>query len=216
MFRPGFNDLAKPQWLAVVGALKTAGRLPVTELAVSLGASYMAAKDACEALRRLGYVERLRAPRRQVGRPEVFYRLTAKADRLFPEAGAGLTLELLEHARELFGETAPDRLLFRHFQRWQERWQPMLAKAGTLADRAAALCVLREREGHCCRCRQDVDEGLRIEEFHHPLAAVFARHPHAIGMELKMLESLLGTRVQRRETSGGPHGPARVDFLLSG
>lgn len=214
MFLPGFDELVKPQWLAVMGALKVNGRMPVAELAAKLGTSYMAAKQPCEALRRLGYVERLRAPRREVGRPEVFYRLTAKADRLFPAAGVDLTLELLDDARELFGETAPDRLLFRHFQRLQERWLPRLAKAGPLAAKAAALCALREREGHCCRCHYDPAKGLRIEEFHHPLAALFERHPRAVGMELKMLETLLGTRVQRREIAGGPHGPSRVDFLL--
>lgn len=212
MFLPGFNDLAKPQWMAVMGALKVSGRMPVAELAGRLGVSYMAAKQYCEALVGLGYLDRLRAPRRVVGRPEVYYRLAAKADRLFPQAGTAFILEMLDDARELFGETAPDRLLFRYFQDQQERWLPRVAKAGALAAKAAALCALREREGYHCCCRYDTEKGLRIEEYHHPLAALFARHPRAIGMELKMLEAVLGTRVQRREIAGGPHGPARVDY----
>jgi predicted ArsR family transcriptional regulator len=215
MFLPGYKDLAKAGWIAVIEELKHAGQLPVPQLATRLGISYMAAKQHCEALCKLGYVARSRVPRRVVGRPEVFYRLTAKADLIFPQAGVAFSLELLEGLRALFGESAPERLLYQYFQRLQERWQPRLAKAKSLVERATLLAGLREQTGCFCRCQYDPKKGFRIEEYHHPLAPLFAAYPRAAGMELRLLEGLLGTRVTRREIAGGPHGPARVDYEVA-
>lgn len=212
---PGYQDLAKPQWLATLKELKVAGELPVSELSRRLAVSYMAAKQHCEALKKLGYLERSRAPRKEVGRPEIFYRLSAKADLVFPQAGVGFSLELLDHLQTLFGESAPERLMFHHFQQLQARWLPRLAKAGSLTAKASLLVALREQSGCFARCISDPETGLRIEEYHHPLRPIFAKFPRAVGMELRLLEALLGSRITRREIPGGSHGPARVDYEIA-
>ena len=96
MLLPVFQDLIKPQWRAVLEELKLSGGLPVSELARRLDASYMAVKQQCEELKKLGYLDRSRIPRTAVGRPEIFYSLSVKADALFPEAGLRFTLEILQ------------------------------------------------------------------------------------------------------------------------
>ena len=116
MFRPGFRDLVKPQWVATIEELKLAGGLPVSELSRRIDASYMAVKQYCEDLKELGYLERSRIPRTEVGRPEIFYRLTTKADALFPQVGVTFTLEILESLKALFCESYPERLLFQYLQ----------------------------------------------------------------------------------------------------
>lgn len=215
MFRPGFRDLVKKQWVAIIEELKISGGLPVPELKQRLGGSYMGLKDQCEALVELGYLETWRVPRTGVGRPEIMYRLTPKADALFPAAGLGLSLDLLESARLLFGDTAAERLLLQHFQTLRERWQPKLAKAKSLVEKATLLTALREKEGCFGRCQYDPDRGFRIEDYHHPLWPVFDAFPNAVQFEVRMMEELLGTRVHRREVAGGRGGPARVDFEVA-
>ena len=116
MFLPGFRDLVKPQWVTVIEELKLSGGLPVSELSRRVKMSYMAVKQHCEDLKEMGYLDRSRVPRTEVGRPEIFYRLSVKSDSLFPQTGAAFTLELLENLRPIFGENAPERLLFQHFQ----------------------------------------------------------------------------------------------------
>lgn len=212
MFVPGFRDLVKDTWVKLIGELKVSGGLPVSELSRRLGTSYMGMKDQCEALKGLGYLEKWRLPRKEVGRPEIMYRLTAKADALFPQAGVSLSLELLESARQLFGETAPERLLLQYFSMLQARWAPRLAKAKSLVEKATLFAALREKEGSFGRCQYDAERGFRIEEYHHPLLPVFAAYPSAITLELRMMEELLGTKVVRREIPGGKNGPARVDY----
>jgi predicted ArsR family transcriptional regulator len=215
MFLPGFRDLVKSPWVAVIEELKVSGGLPVGELGRRLEMAYMTVKQHCLDLSELGYLERWRVPRTQVGRPEIFYRLTAKADSLFPQAGVALSLDLLEAIKSLFGDTAPERLLFQHFQQQMEKWKPKLSKGKSLVEKATLLAALREKEGCFGRCKYDPQRGFRIEEYHHPLAPLFAKYPTAIAMELRMLEQLLGTKIVRREVAGGRHGPARVDFEVA-
>lgn len=212
MLLPPFQDLIKPQWRVVLEELKLSGGLPVSDLARQVNASYMAVKQHCEELKKIGYLDRSRVPRTAVGRPEIFYSLSAKADALFPQAGAAFTLELLDELKSLFGESTPDKVLFQHFARRQEKWRPLLAKAPALAEKAAKLTALRERDGCFIRCLSDGDGGLKIEEFHNPLQRVFERYPRAVAMEQRMIEELLGSRVVRRELAGGRAGQPRVIF----
>jgi predicted ArsR family transcriptional regulator len=215
MFRPGFRDLVKPQWVSTIEELKMAGGLPVSELARRIDASYMAVKQYCEDLKELGYLERSRIPRTEVGRPEIFYRLTAKADALFPQAGVAFSLEILESLKPIFGDSAPEKLIFQYFQHQVEQWQPKLVRAKSLVEKATLLAGLREKNGCFGRCKYDPEQGFRIEEYHHPLQRIFDKYPRAIAMEVRMMEQLLGSKVVRREIPGGRSGPARVDFEIS-
>ena len=214
MLLPAFQDLIKPQWRAVLEELKLAGGLPVSELARQLDASYMAVKQHCEELKKIGYLDRSRVPRTVVGRPEIFYSLSAKADALFPQAGTDFTLDLLGELKTLLGESTPDKLLFQYFQKLQKKWQPQLSKARSLVEKATKLAALREKEGCFARCKYDPQSGFRIEEHHNPLQRVFECYPRAVAMELRMLEELLGTRVTRQELGGGRSGQPRVIFEI--
>jgi predicted ArsR family transcriptional regulator len=215
MFLPVFQDLIRPQWRAVLEELKLSGGLPVSELARRVDASYMAVKQHCEELKKLGYLERSRIPRTAVGRPEIFYSLGAKSDALFPQAGGAFTLSLLQDLKALFGENTPDKLFFQHFQKQYEKWQPVVATEPTVAAKAARLVSLRNKEGCFGTCGESPEGGLHLEEFHNPMQRIFEAYPRAAAMELRMIEQLLGTRVARREVSGGRSGQPRVVFEVS-
>jgi predicted ArsR family transcriptional regulator len=214
MFLPGFRELVRPQWVTIVEELKIRGGMAIPELAQLMDMSYMGVKQHCEALLELGYLERTRIPRSEVGRPEISYRLAPKANALFPQAGVALSLSLLEHIKQLFGNNAPEKLLFQHFAEQQEKWQARIQRAKSLVEKATLLASLREKEGCFARCSYDVKQGFRIEEFHHPLWAVFEAYPAAVLMECRMMEQLVGAKIERREIPGGRGGPARVDFLI--
>lgn len=212
MLLPVFQDLIKPQWRAVLEQLKLSGGLPVSELARQVDASYMAVKQHCEELKKLGYLDRSRVPRTAVGRPEIFYSLGAKADGLFPQAGVAFTVELLEELKGLLGESTPDKLLFQHFQNQCERWQPLVDKALTVAEKVSKLVALRQKEGCFIHVKPEEGGVIVIEEYHNPLQRLFERYPRAVAMEERMIEQLLGLRVARRELDGGRAGQPRVVF----
>lgn len=212
MLLPVFNDLVKPQWRAVFLELKTSGALPVSELARRVTASYMAVKQHCEELKKAGYLDRARVPRTAVGRPEVFYSLSAKADALFPQAGVELTLQLFDEMKKLLGESVPEKLLFQHFQNQQDRWKPLLGQVKSFEERAGTLFALREKEGCHSNFKIASETLLQIEELHNPMQRIFEHYPRATAMELRMIENLLETRVIRREIPSGRNAQLRVIF----
>ncbi|GAA5124764.1 hypothetical protein JIN84_13120 [Luteolibacter yonseiensis] len=214
MLLPVFQDLIKPQWRAVLEKLKFSGGLPVSDLARAVDSSYMAVKQHCEELTALGYLDRSRVPRTAVGRPEIFYSLSLKSDALFPQAGLGFTLDLLEDAKQLLGESTPDKLFFQHFQKLHDKWLPLLSKEDTLVEKALKLAALRQKEG-CCGQGGVVDGVFRMEELHNPLQRLFEKYPRAVAMEQRMMEQLLGVRLTRTELSGGRTGQPRVVFEIS-
>ena len=209
-----FQELIKPQWRVVIEELKLTGGMPVSDLARRVDASYMAVKQHCEELKKAGYLDRSRVPRTAVGRPEIFYSLSEKAECLFPQAGVDFTLDLLDEMKLLLGENTADKLLFQYFQKQQSRWQPLVAKCPTLLEKATKLVELRKKNGCHSRCEGDA-ETFRMEECHHPMRRIFEHYPRAVAMELRMIEQLLEVRVVRREMSGGRSGQPRVVFEVA-
>lgn len=215
MLLPVFHDLIKPQWLAVIELLKQHGGMPVNEIARRIDASYMTAKCHCDQLAEAGYLTRTRLPRTEVGRPEIFYSLAAKADALFPQAGVDFALDLLEDMQAMHGASAPERLIFQHFSKATARWEKSMEKTTDPAGRAHKLAAIRSKAGYASSFTQDDADGHgRIIELHNPLHRVFERFPRVIAMEQRMIEQLLGCRITRHEIPCGPETAPRVVFEL--
>ncbi len=107
--------------------------------------SYMGVKQHCLDLQRDGYLDTWRNPK-PIGRPEMLYRLTRKSHELFPVQSHEMLLQVLAAARQLFGPTAPAKLLFVHFREKTEAYRTRL-RGETIEDRAKWFARLRDREG---------------------------------------------------------------------
>lgn len=219
MLLPAFQDLIKPQWRTVLEALKQRGQLPISELARLNKVSYMGAKSHCEALTKAGYLVRTRLPRSAVGRPEILYGLSAKADCLFVQAGMEFTLGLLEDTRRIFGESTPDKLLFQYFQRLQQSWSTALKELQEPVERASKLAKLRSKEGYASTFNKSSSKATpslpsHLFETHNPLQEIFSNYPRAVTMELRMLEELLGCRLKRVEVDTGRGASPHIAFEL--
>lgn len=215
MFLHAFHDLLKPQWLNVLMHLKVSGGMAVSDLSKELGGSYMTVKQHCEDLSKHGYLVRIRVPRTEIGRPEIFYRLAEKADAMFPAIQPAFTIQMLEHARALFGETAPEKLLYQYYQEQENHWKARISQGTTLLYRAGLFVKLRSKEGLFMRCLHDENTGkITLREFHHPLRPVFEKFPRAIAMELRAMEEVFGVKISRipGEPVGGesPH----IDYVF--
>ena len=200
----------------ILAALKRSDGMPISDLSRELGKSYMGLKQHCLKLTEMGYLEEWRVPRekKEVGRPEKLYRLTKKCDPLFPQAGADLSISVLEGVRSVYGESAPEKLLFHHFQTLLERWQPKVRAGKSMVEKATRLADLRDQEGWFSRCHYQPETGFRLEEFHSPLAAIYEVYPTAVRMEVQMMEKVLGTRIVRTEAPTGK-GRKRVVYEIA-
>ena len=215
MFITAFHDLLKPQWLTTLITLKMSGGMAISELSRKLGLSYMTVKQHCEDLTKRGYLMRSRVPRTGIGRPEIFYRLSEKAKSMFPAIPPSFTLDMLAHVRQLFGDMAPEKMLFQYFQEQEKSWKARVSKGSTLLDRAGLLIKLREKDGLFMSCVHDEAEGtLILREYHNPLYQVFEKLPRALAMEQRAMESALGCKMARKVVTGQGDIPSYVDFSL--
>lgn len=195
MFLRAFRDLLKPQWLDAMRELKLSGGSAVSDLARRLNLSYMTVKQHCEDLTRKGYLERTRVPRTAIGRPEIFYRLSERGAGLFPGVPEEFTLDLLTQVKKMFGETAPERLLFQYFREKEEAWKRNLDREGSGADRLDGLIRLMGKEGYFLEKRDAGNgRGLAFVIFHNPLGPILEAYPKAIAMERRAIEAGMGMR----------------------
>lgn len=205
MFSQVLQDISKPSYLGIIGELKRSGGLAIPELAKLLDMSYMGVKQHCVNLESMGYIKAWRVPRAKVGRPQKLYQLTAKSDPLFPSGGVDLVLALLQGVKQNFGETAPEKLLYHYFENQRDLWVKTTKPGKSLVEKATRLADSRTQTGHFCHCHYSVDEGFFIDEYHHPLHAIFKIYPRLMMVETKMMEQALSTQVIREQRKGS-HG----------
>lgn len=211
MLSQTFHETLRSSYAEIFEALKRSDGMSMAELARELGRSYMGLKQHCVKLVELGYLKEWRVPRkREVGRPEKLYQLTAKTDVFFPQVGFEITLGILQGMKDLYGASAPEKVLWRYFEQLQEGWLPKIRGAESLVEKATRLTDLRDQAGWFSRCHYDAEEGFRIEEFHNPMAKLYEQYPTVEPLEVKMLEQLLGTKIRREERDLGKGRARRI------
>jgi predicted ArsR family transcriptional regulator len=188
--------IGKTQRLAILEEIKRSGRgLPVKELAARLKMSYMGIKDLCLDLQKNGLLKTWRNPR-PVGRPELEYRLTKRANEAFPRHDVSALLSVLRGADRLYGGQTASKLLLLYFQEKAAGYQDKLASRGaTPQEKGKWLARLRDAEGHYAVWSHE--DGFALVENHQPLAELFTAYPEAGRMEEQMIGRVLGCPVSR-------------------
>lgn len=193
-------QIGRTQRLNAINVLKRSAGLTVRELAGELGMSYMGAKQICLDLEKDGFLQTFRR-HHGVGRPEILYSLTEKAQALFPQADNAVVLSLLDQARKLFGAGAPEKLLFLHYQKLTEGYVSKLEETADPHDRVRKFAKIRDQEGYIANVLEDP---IRIVERHHPLQGVLDTYPEIAAMEKDMFQKVLRQPVTREQTGSGP------------
>ena len=186
---------------------KTQG-LSVNELGEQLKLSYMGIKQHCGELERQGYVDTWRRSK-PIGRPEIIYRLTPKAQAFFPSSSNGVTIEFMKAANRLYGPAAAEKLLYSLFSFKAEEYMGKL-HGTTVRELAEMLAKIRDREGYLSEVGEE--ESVVITEYHSPIADLLEAFPIIRRLEREMMERVLGVKVGRDEKVAS--GLYRCRFLL--
>jgi len=194
--------------MRIIETLKRTQGLSVNELGERLKLSYMGVKQHCEELERQGYVDTWRRPK-PVGRPELVYRLTPKAQTFFPTASNGATIEILNAANRLYGHAAAEKLLFSVFTAKTDEYMRRLS-AQTLLELAEMLAKIRDHEGYMSEVSSR--EQIVVVEHHSPILDLVDAFPLIRRLEREMFERILGVRVEREEERAS--GLYRCTFTL--
>ena len=212
MFFRTLRDLAKPQIVAIFDALKRSDGLAVGDLAAALDMSYMGVKQYCIELEKRGYLDTWRRAK-ETGRPELTYRLTPKAQLLFPQESNDLCMEILEAVRHLHGANAAEKILYQYFLKKTDFYHKKV-KGISIIEKAESLARIRENEGYCAQLDHDPVHGLRLTEFHSPFSDLIKVFPTVAKMEETMVSRVLQAPVHREMTAIS--GQSRITFLVAG
>ena len=135
------------------------------------------------------------------GRPEMLYRLTRRAQDLFPGVSQSLTVEVLEAVQQTYGLAAPTKLLFGIFNQRAEYYRRKIQFPG-LAERVDTLARLRDAEGYMAELSGAGTNGnaaLLVTEHHSPIEEILRRYPIVARLERELYERVLECPVRREE-----------------
>ncbi len=179
---------------AVIKALRGYGQASVSELAGAVGVKSVTIRHHLNSLQAEGLIE-VEEQRQAVGRPVHLYRLSEKAERLFPQTYQLLVDGLLDQIKATLPPAEVQRLIG--------------ALAGALADdlrhelaglppdaRRERLVEWLERRGLTARWRQSED-GLELVKYHCPYHAVGQRHPELCQIDEMLVGVVLDAEVER-------------------
>lgn len=179
---------------AITKLLKTEGPTDSAKLADALGLTTMAVRQHLYALQSEGLVTAEERPV-PIGRPAKFWRLTAEADRLFPEAYAELSVALIDSIKESFGDDGLDRVLASRCARQQTDYQKRIRPGDPLEKRLKALARVRTEEGYMAEVRKEDDGSFLLVENHCPICAAANACQGFCSTELDLFRSVLGPTV---------------------
>lgn len=179
---------------AILTLLKQRGPSDSEALASELGISAMAVRQHLYALRQQKLVSHRVEPR-PVGRPAKMWCLTPAAEPHFPDAHAGLTVNLLNAAEQTFGEQGVTRVVLRCAEQQIETYRSRIPARASLQNRLRALISLRNEEGFMAELQGQRDGSFLLIENHCPISAAANVCPKLCDAEMEVFRTILGEGV---------------------
>jgi predicted ArsR family transcriptional regulator len=190
---------------AVLFQLKSLGEAQAETVATRLGITVQAVRQRLDRLLDENLVAFADQPRGR-GRPRRMWSLTARANALFPDTHAQLTVDLIGSIRAELGEAAFARLLQKRTEEITANYRRRLDSVPDMPGKLAALAEIRAAEGYMARLEELPDEGYLLIEDHCPICAAAIACQGFCSVEIDVFRDLLdkGWRIER------------LDHLLSG
>jgi predicted ArsR family transcriptional regulator len=186
--------------------LKTRGPKTAQELATLLELSSMGARKHLEQAEERGLVSH-RDTGEKVGRPVRRWLLTDAGHARFPDRHADLTVQLIQQARDVFGDAGLDKLIAARETVIEPHYRMEVEQHEGIAARAAALARARDAEGYMAETEILDDGSVLLVENHCPICAAARTCQNFCRSELEIFQRVLGdgATVERAEhlLSGG-------------
>ena len=180
-----------PNRQAILRLLKQQGPRDSESLAAQLGISAMAVRQHLYALSAKGLVTYQEEPR-PIGRPAKMWRLTPDAAPHFPDAHAGLTVNLLNAAEQTFGEQGVQRLVTQCAKQQIADYRSRIPKRSPLRARLEALVAILNPEGYMAEVQRQRDGSFLLIENHCPISAAAHVCPKLCDAEMEVFGAILG------------------------
>lgn len=199
---------------AVLDFLKRKGPSEVADIAAELGVTAMAVRQHLYALEDEGFVAVGDAPKSAArGRPSKHWRAMQKADAVFADAHADVSVELVANIREVFGERGLDKLIAKRTEQQIGIYRAAIPPAATLKEKLKRLAKLRSDAGYMAEVVSDGDGFLFVEN-HCPICRVAAACTGLCRQELDVFRAALGRDVVIERTDHILAGARRCAYTV--
>jgi predicted ArsR family transcriptional regulator len=177
-------------------ALKKCGSLSVDDLSREVNITPMGVRQHLLVLERNGVVEHI-TRKQGVGRPGFLYKLTDKADDLFPKAYSGFALDILRAIEEKDGRRKIDELFKNRKDRiLSERMKTFSGKS--LTDRVTHLVEILQNEGAIVELEENARQ-FKVKQFNCPLSKIASTYREACTYDVRLYQDLIGADVTMQQ-----------------
>lgn len=198
----------------IVKLLKTQGPMDAAQLASRLHLTAMAVRQHLYELQREKLVTAEERPV-PVGRPAKYWRLTADANRLFPDAYAELSVNLIDALQDAFGQAGVERVLESRFTKQREDYRKRIPLSGPLKDRLRMLATIRTEEGYMAEVKPLARGAFLLIENHCPICAAATVCKGFCTTELDLFRSVLGPDVTVERAEHIVSGDRRCAYRIA-
>ena len=202
-----------PNRQAILRLLKQQGPRDSETLAAQLDISAMAVRQHLYALqtqRLVTYEEE----QRPIGRPAKMWCLTPAAAPHFPDAHAGLTVNLLNAVEQTFGAEGIQRLVTRCAKQQIADYRSRIPARSSLRARLEALVSIRNEEGFMAEVQRQPDGSFLLIENHCPISAAAKVCPKLCEAEMEVFRAILGEDVTIERTEHMVAGARRCVYRI--
>ncbi|MEQ2527432.1 metalloregulator ArsR/SmtB family transcription factor [Bacillaceae bacterium CLA-AA-H227] len=190
----------------ILDLLKRQGSVTVNELTDHLSISHMAVRKHLDSLQKDNIISS-KEIKQPIGRPLQMYLLTDTGDNLFPKNYEGLTLEILEDMKELYGEDSIQKLFQKREERLTSEYTKRLAKK-TNKEKIHEIATIQNEKGYMADVTEIDAQTFELIEYNCPIMVVANEFKTACQCETNLFKNVLGTKDVRRvscKTDGNDH-----------
>jgi predicted ArsR family transcriptional regulator len=179
---------------AILKFLKTNGPADAGQIAQHVTLTAMAVRQHLYELQaqQLVVAEERPAP---LGRPAKYWQLTRKADRLFPQAYAELSLSLIDAVDRAFGENGLQRVINARCQQQLALYREQIPASLPLKEKLKRLVRIRTTEGYMAELKPEKEGSFLLVENHCPICAAATACQRFCSTEQDLFRTVLGTNV---------------------
>lgn len=203
---------------AILKFLKTEGAADAAQIARRLRLTAMAVRQHLYELQEQKFViaEERHVP---LGRPAKYWQLTRKADRLFPEAYAELSVSLIDAVGSAFGEAGLGRVLDSRHKSQLTQYTQQIPSSLPMKEKLQRLARIRSEEGYMAEVKREAEGSFLLIENHCPICAAAKACKGFCTTERDLFRAVLGpgVAVERLEhiVSGDRRCAYRMQSVLT-
>ncbi|MFB1052141.1 helix-turn-helix transcriptional regulator [Paraliobacillus sp. JSM ZJ581] len=142
-----------------------------------------------------------RTVRQPMGRPVIFYSLTSKGEKIFPNSYDKIAVEILQDIQESLGTDAIDQLFENREKRMRKKYVRRIYEEDTLKEKVRDLVDVQNESGYMAEYIESKnDNEFSFAQYNCPIIAIADRYDKPCHCELNLFKEVLGTdEVERVE-----------------